>query len=98
MEENKNKCLLNLEFKLLNDKFEIYSIKKTYNENGYLARQENEILKVKNRADIKQRKKMITLFNIRFNLNKNSVQLENPFLGNYIFQTEEFFDYLDTKK
>ena len=71
MEENKNKCLLNLEFKLLNDKFEIYSIKKTYNENGYLARQENEILKVKNRADIKQRKKMITLFNIRFNLNKN---------------------------
>ena len=28
MEENKNKCLLNLEFKLLNDKFEIYSIKK----------------------------------------------------------------------
>lgn len=41
---------------------------------------------------------MITLFNIRFNLNKNSVQLENPFLGNYIFQTEEFFDYLDTKK
>ena len=40
---------------------------------------------------------MIILFNIRFNLNKNSVQLESPISGNYIFQTEEFSKYLDTR-
>ena len=101
MEENRNKYLLNLKIKLLDEQFKeipsIPKINRIIEESGYLVRKINEIKIVDSQSKIKKKQNEELLFHIRMSENNNLIKIENPISCKNLFQTEELFKYLDTR-
>ena len=79
MEENRNKYLLNLNIKLLDEQFKeipsIPKINRIIEESGYLVRKINEIKIVDSQSKIKKKQNEELLFHIRMSENNNLIKI-----------------------